>query len=160
MCVSFSFSSRYFVFCLFCIVLLFSSSRQNYVWYNDGWEYIARWLILACILNYWGPSIMFIPISMEKPISSNSNVYITNLPRNDHYILWRIRFTEKQDFRMFCCIPWIINSCMGLLPDIQNDGLCVCWECREHFLRHRGLAIPACITAHTRRTSRDACRDS
>ena len=31
-------------------------------------------------------------------------------------------------------------------------------ECREHFPRHRGLAIPTCITARASRTCRDACR--
>ena len=32
-------------------------------------------------------------------------------------------------------------------------------ECRERFPRHRGLAIPTCITARAWRTCRDACRD-
>ena len=32
-------------------------------------------------------------------------------------------------------------------------------KCRERFPRHRGLAIPTCITARARRTCRDACRD-
>ena len=32
-------------------------------------------------------------------------------------------------------------------------------ECRERFLRHRGIAIPTCITAPASRTCRDACRD-
>ena len=32
-------------------------------------------------------------------------------------------------------------------------------ECRERFHRHRGLAIPTCITARASRTCRDACRD-
>ena len=32
-------------------------------------------------------------------------------------------------------------------------------EFQERFLRHRGLAIPTCITARARRTCRDACRD-
>ena len=36
---------------------------------------------------------------------------------------------------------------MGLLPDTQNCGLRMSRECRERFPRHRGLAIPTCITA-------------
>ena len=32
-------------------------------------------------------------------------------------------------------------------------------ECRKRFPRHRGLAIPTCITARVWRTCRDACRD-
>ena len=49
---------------------------------------------------------------------------------------------------------------MGLLPDTKN---CVFFahalECRDRFPRHHGLGIPACITARTWRTCRDACRD-
>ena len=48
---------------------------------------------------------------------------------------------------------------MGLLPDTENCGLCMRRECRERFLRHRGLAIPTCITACAWRTCRVACRD-
>ena len=32
-------------------------------------------------------------------------------------------------------------------------------ECRERFPRHRGLAIPTCITSRAERMCRDACRD-
>ena len=32
-------------------------------------------------------------------------------------------------------------------------------ECRERFPRHRGLAIPICITTRAWRTCHDACRD-
>ena len=32
-------------------------------------------------------------------------------------------------------------------------------ECREHFPRHHGLAIPTCFTASARRTCRDGCWD-
>ena len=32
-------------------------------------------------------------------------------------------------------------------------------DCRERFPRHRGLAIPTCITARASHTCRDACRD-
>ena len=35
----------------------------------------------------------------------------------------------------------------GLLPDTQNYGLRMRREFRERFPRHRGLAIPTCITA-------------
>ena len=48
---------------------------------------------------------------------------------------------------------------MGLLSDTQNCGLHMRRECRERFPRHRGLAIPTCITARAWRTCRDACRD-
>ena len=37
---------------------------------------------------------------------------------------------------------------MGFLPDTQNYRLRKRWECRERFPRHRGLAIPTCITDH------------
>ena len=33
------------------------------------------------------------------------------------------------------------------------------WECRERFPRHRGFAIPTCITARSSRTYCDARRD-
>ena len=36
---------------------------------------------------------------------------------------------------------------MGHLPDTLNCGLRIRGECREHFPRHHGLAIPTCITA-------------
>ena len=36
---------------------------------------------------------------------------------------------------------------MGLLSDKQNRGLRMRREYREHFFRHRGFVIPACITA-------------
>ena len=45
---------------------------------------------------------------------------------------------------------------MGLLPDTQNYGLRMRREYREHFPRHRGLAIQTCITARASRTCRDA----
>ena len=48
------------------------------------------------------------------------------------------------------CLRWTsfcLLSSMGLLPDTSNCGLCMRRECREHFPRHRGLAIPTCITA-------------
>ena len=44
---------------------------------------------------------------------------------------------------------------MSLLPDTQNGGLRMRWECRERLPRHRMLAIPACITARASRTCRD-----
>ena len=52
--------------------------------------------------------------------------------------------------------PWLP---MGLLRDIQNCRLRMRRECRERFLRYRGLAIPTCITARAWSTCRDACRD-
>ena len=48
---------------------------------------------------------------------------------------------------------------MGFLPDTWNCGLRMRRECRERFPRHRGLAIPTCITARAWRTRRDACRE-
>ena len=51
------------------------------------------------------------------------------------------------------------TAAMGLLPDTQNGVLRMSRECRERFPRHRGLAIPTCITARAWRTCRDACRD-
>ena len=53
----------------------------------------------------------------------------------------------------------IIMPTMGLLPNTQNCGLCMRWECQESFPHHRRLAIPTCITACVPRTCRDACRD-
>ena len=49
--------------------------------------------------------------------------------------------------------------CMGLLLDTRNCGTHMFRECRKRFPRHRGLAIPACITTRASRTRRDACRD-
>ena len=49
---------------------------------------------------------------------------------------------------------------MGLLPDTENCGLHVCQECQERFPRHRGLAIPTCITARASRMCRDACQEA
>ena len=58
---------------------------------------------------------------------------------------------NKDDQTVFV---WLISinkeapeSASGLLPDTQNCGLCMRRECRERFPRHRGLAIPTCITA-------------
>ena len=56
------------------------------------------------------------------------------------------------------CSVWMWFP-MDLLPDTYNCGLCMRRECREHFFRHHGLAIPTCITARAWRTCRDACRD-
>ena len=53
----------------------------------------------------------------------------------------------------------VVAPDMGLLPNTQKCGLRMRLECRERFPRHRGLAIPACITARAWRTCRDACRD-
>ena len=47
---------------------------------------------------------------------------------------------------------------MGLLSDMSNCELRMRRECRECFHRHRGLAIPTCITVRPSRTCRDACR--
>ena len=44
----------------------------------------------------------------------------------------------------------------GPLAGYVQLGLCMRRECRECFPRHRGLAIPTCITA---RSCRDACRN-
>ena len=52
-----------------------------------------------------------------------------------------------------------LSSCMGLLPDTQNCGVCMRRECRVHFPRLRGLAILTRITTRALRTCRDACRD-
>ena len=48
---------------------------------------------------------------------------------------------------------------MGLLPGTENCELPMRRECRERFPCHRGLAIPACITARAWGTCRDTCRD-
>ena len=53
-------------------------------------------------------------------------------------------------------VPIVRLLTMGLLPDTYNCGLRMRREC---FPRHRGLAIPTCITACASRTCRDACRD-
>ena len=47
---------------------------------------------------------------------------------------------------------------MGLLPDTRDCGLPMRRECQKSFHRHRGLAIPTCITARAWRTGRDAYR--
>ena len=39
------------------------------------------------------------------------------------------------------------SAAMDFLPDMPNCGLCMRRECRERVPRHRGLAIPTCITA-------------
>ena len=52
-----------------------------------------------------------------------------------------------------------LRSGMGLLPDTYNCVLRVRQEYRERFPRHRGLAIPTCITARAWRTCCGACRD-
>ena len=39
---------------------------------------------------------------------------------------------------------------MNLLPDRSKCGLPMSRKCRERFPRHRGLAIPTCITARAR----------
>ena len=48
-----------------------------------------------------------------------------------------------------------ISHAMSLLPDTHKLGLRMRREWWERFPRHRGIAIPTCITA---RTCRVACR--
>ena len=48
---------------------------------------------------------------------------------------------------------------MGLFPDTQNCELRMRREYRKRFPRHRGLAIPTCITARASHTCRDSYRD-
>ena len=48
---------------------------------------------------------------------------------------------------------------MNLLPDTSNCGLCMRRESRERFTRHRGLAIPTCITGRAWHRCRNACWD-
>ena len=52
------------------------------------------------------------------------------------------------------------SRALGLLPDTLKCGLRMHRGCREHFLRHRGLAIPTYIMARVRHTCCDVCRDS
>ena len=57
-------------------------------------------------------------------------------------------------------LRWLLTTLYtGLLPDTQNCGLHMHREYREHFPRHRGLAIPTCITARAWLTCCVACRD-
>ena len=61
--------------------------------------------------------------------------------------------------RPSCRLPWVPGNRMDFLPDTQNCGLHIRRKCRESFPRHRGSAIPTCITARASRTCRNACRD-
>ena len=55
---------------------------------------------------------------------------------------------------------WLImNTHHGPLARYAKLGVRMRRECRERFPRHRGWAIPTCITARAWRTCRDACRD-
>ena len=69
----------------------------------------------------------------------------------------------------FICViwcRWVIGSYpvynteskfeMGFLPETQNYGLCMRREWRERLPRHRGSAIPTCMTARASRTRRYA----
>ena len=60
-------------------------------------------------------------------------------------------------------ITWIIKqhrcSIHGPLARYAKLRVRMRRECRERFPRHRGWAIPTCITARASRTCRDACRD-
>ena len=55
------------------------------------------------------------------------------------------------------CSPSVIImlNVMGLLQDTWNYGLRMRRECRERFPRHRGSAIPTCITERASRTCSD-----
>ena len=54
------------------------------------------------------------------------------------------------------CLWWCDDFPHGPFARYVNCGLSMR---REIFPRHRGLAIPTCITARAWRTCRDACRD-
>ena len=94
----------------------------------------------------------------------------------DWVTAWR-RWTMRWNEQITCCTRWFPSrwpsACakenlpwtparwgedMGLWPDTLNCGLRMHGECQERFPRHRGLAIPTCVTARAWRTCRDACR--
>ena len=58
---------------------------------------------------------------------------------------------------MGCCLG-SPKHIIGLLPDTANCGLRRRREYWRRFPRHRGLAIPTCMTARAWRTCRHACR--
>ena len=114
----------------------------------------------------------------EKSMDIITNYYFINDMSIVIQIQWKFRFA------LIWCSGTSHGICaMDLLPDTQNGGLCMHRECRERFHchqlppdtqncgfrmsrecrecfpRHRGLAIPACITARVWRMCRDACRD-
>ena len=67
----------------------------------------------------------------------------------------------------FCCVcsmasflsDWSTSYVHGPLARHIKLRVRMRRECRERFPRHRGWAIPTCITARAWRTCRDACRD-
>ena len=65
-----------------------------------------------------------------------------------HQLTWILKWNCSRDpgpsiVRMLSVTTYY----MGLLPDKLNCGLRMRQECQERFPRHRGLAIPTCITA-------------
>ena len=105
---------------------------------------------------------------MHKHVNRDAHWYSQktrfNLTFHGHYIFvfWQTKNTDT------LLLFWVLyNSVaegwesiyMDLLPDTPNCRLCMRRECRVRFPRHRGLAIPTCITACAWRTCRDACCD-
>ena len=70
-------------------------------------------------------------------------------------------FSLRKSFRIYPLQNGgdLVQVSMDLLPDTQNRGLRMRWECRVRFPRHLGLAVPTCITARAWGTWRDACWD-
>ena len=83
--------------------------------------------------------------------------------RRPHYDV-TVMVYEKQISRAgrLIYIPqylWDVITCPWASWQIRKIAGCACRQCRERFPRHRGLAIPTCITARAWRTWRAACRD-
>ena len=141
---------------------LLSIDKQGFLSTN---VLIARILFFPC--NFVGfddpkTSIYHYRATLIKIADKNvqRTPYGDGKPYQNYFKLW-IDFAF-QHIQMTILDLWVVfqrwdkkdtfSDDMGLLPDTQNCGLRMRRECREIFPRHRGLAIPTCITALAWRT--------
>ena len=73
--------------------------------------------------------------------------------------LFPLHMQSNHMYNSICHELCRISQWNGPLARYVNSGLCMRRDCRERFPRHRGLAIPTCITARASRMCGDACRD-
>ena len=117
--------------------------------------------------RYTSNKIIFTTITFTPYTHRSANCYYTGLCsksgrilcKRHNFQLYSISFVlGKTHWKIYKIIP-TIQSLNGPLAWYVKLQVHMPWECRERFPRHRGLAIPTCITARASRTCRDACRD-
>ena len=68
-------------------------------------------------------------------LNENSNIFIQENAFEN--VVWKMSAILSRAQCVKTCGPWSPTPSMGLLPDTQNRGLRMHWECRERFPCHR-----------------------